>query len=246
MFETYVPRHRIGYLSPLSIIENAAYEFYRLAPPGTILVAIPIGLNEFSNADVERVFRPLEGYLDQLLKRRVDVVIQSGAPLPLLIGMEAHDRMIDRIASYTGKPATSTVLAAVRAAKALGLKKIALANKWSDVMNDMLGRFFNREGVTLAGIANKSLDPSQFTSIGAEDHMTLAYSLGRRALAENADADGLYLGGGTWLTEPVVKRLEDDFGKPVICNQTATVREVLTLLDDWRPTHGHSRLMAAP
>ena len=246
MFDTYVPRHRIGYLAPLGIIENAAYEFYRLAPPGVILVAIPIGLTEFSSTDVERVFQPLEGYLDQLMERHVDLIIQSGAPLPLLIGMEAHDRMVDHMSSYTRKPATSTVLSVVRAANTLGLKKISFANKWSDSMNGVLGNFFARAGIEPVGFANKSLAPSQFTSIEAGDHMELAYDLGRQALSKHPTADGMYLGGGTWLTEPVVKRLEDDFGKPVICNQTAMVREALSLVNDWRPMHGHSRLMAAP
>jgi len=50
-----------------------------------------VGLKEFSRGDVERVFAPLEFYLDQLMEREVDIVIQHGVPLPLLIGIEAHD-----------------------------------------------------------------------------------------------------------------------------------------------------------
>ena len=52
MFEDYLPKHKIGCLSPLAVVENAAYEFYRLAPPGLMLVLVPIGLSEFSRADV--------------------------------------------------------------------------------------------------------------------------------------------------------------------------------------------------
>ena len=102
MFEEYTPKHKIGCLSPLAVVENAAYEFYRLAPPGLMLVLLPVGLGEFSRADVERVFAPLDQYLDMLRDRDVDLVMQNGVPLPLLIGIEAHDRMIAHMANYSG------------------------------------------------------------------------------------------------------------------------------------------------
>ena len=246
MFEEYTPKHKIGCLSPLAVVENAAYEFYRLAPRGLMLVLLPVGLGEFSRQDVERVFAPLDAYLDMLKDRGVDLVMQNGVPLPLLIGIEAHDRMIAHMAKYSGKPATSTILSVGRAARQLGLKKVALVNKWSDEMNATLGEFLKREGVSACGVANKSLTPAEFVKISAADQMQLAYDLGRRAFLENADCDGVYVGGGTWLAEPVAEQLEQEFGKPVICNQAAMIRDILHLLDDWQPIEGHCRVLSAP
>src|SRR2546423_7672581 len=142
MFEEFLPKVKIGALKPLAIVDNAAYEFYRIAPPGVMLVMIPIGLEKFSKEDVERVFAPLDSYVDQLLERGVDLVMQSGVPLPLLIGIEAHDRLIDRIKTRSRKPATSSVLGVVAAAKRLGLRRIVVANKWSEPMNRTLAEFF--------------------------------------------------------------------------------------------------------
>ena len=34
MFEQFMPKVKIGVLKPLSVIDNSAYEFYRMAPPG--------------------------------------------------------------------------------------------------------------------------------------------------------------------------------------------------------------------
>src|SRR5262245_19243467 len=116
MFEAFVPRLKIGCLMPGAVIDNHPFEFYRLAPPGVMLVMVGVGLKEFSRGDVERVFTPLERYLDQLMERGVDLVIQNGVPLPILIGIEAHDRMIAHMGTYTRKPATSTVLCVVQAA----------------------------------------------------------------------------------------------------------------------------------
>ena len=71
MFESFVPRFKLGCLMPGAIIDNHAFEFYRLAPPGVMVVMIGVGLKEFSRQDVERVFTPLDRYLDQLMDRGV-------------------------------------------------------------------------------------------------------------------------------------------------------------------------------
>ena len=245
MFEEFIPKHRVGFLSPLAVIDNAAYEFYKLAPPGMIAVMIPIGLGEFSARDVERVFAPLEKTLDTLMDRNIDCVVQAGTPLPILIGVEAHDRLIARMTKHTGKPATSTVLAVTRAARHLGIKKIALVNKWTVAMNKTLGEFFAREGIATGGASTKELAPSDFVKIAAGDHMQLAYELGKAAIAQNPDCDGVYIGGGTWLAEPVARRLEQESGKFVFDNQTAQMWDLLHILNDWKPIPGHNRLLAS-
>src|SRR3981081_319099 len=82
MFEKSIPKHKVGVLLPLAIVDNAAYEFYRLAPPGVMLVMIPIGLAEFSPGDVERaLLKPLAANLDKLMERGVGLVVPSGTPL---------------------------------------------------------------------------------------------------------------------------------------------------------------------
>jgi maleate cis-trans isomerase len=246
VFEKYLPKHKVGVLCPLSIIDNAAYEFYRLAPPGIMAVMIPIGLAEFSAADVERaLFKPLAANLDKLMERGVELVVQSGTPLPILIGVAAHDRMIEFMAKHTGLPASSTVLSIGRAARRLGVRKLALVNKWSDAMNRTLGEFLARDGVTICGGATKEMAPAEFQKIKSLDHMQLAYELGRRAFLDNPDCDAIYIGGGTWLAEPVAQQLEEEFGKPAIVNQTAQLWDILNILKAWSPIEGHGRLLGA-
>ena len=116
MFEDDLPKRKIGVLSPLPVIDNGPFEFYRLVKDRIMLVLIPVGLSEFTGKDVERVFAPIDSYLDKLMERRVDIVVQSGVPLPALIGVAAHDRLIAHMADYTGRPATSSILGVVEAA----------------------------------------------------------------------------------------------------------------------------------
>ena len=171
-------------------------------------------------------------------------MIQNGVPLPILIGIEAHDRMVAHMAKYTGKPATSTVLSVVRAAAELGLSAVAAVNKWTDEMNASLAEFFARGGVTMVSGATKSLHPADFHRIAAGEHMQLAYELGRQAFHDHPDCDAVYIGGGSWIAEPVATRLEAEFGKPVLCNQSAVIRNVLKMLGVWQPISGHSRVLA--
>jgi maleate cis-trans isomerase len=246
MFEGSVPKLKIGCLMPGAVIDNHPFEFYRLAPPGVMLVMVGVGLKEFSSADVERVFAPLDRYLDQLMERGVDLVIQNGVPLPILIGTAAHDRMLAHMESYTGRPATTTVLSVVRAASDLGVRKVVAVNKWTPEMNASLAAFFARGGVEVVGASTKSLHPADFHQFDPGDHMQLAYELGRRAFLDHPECDAVYIGGGSWIAEPVAARLESDFGKPVLCNQSAVIRDTLKMLGAWKPIQGHSRVLATP
>ena len=246
MFEEDVPKRKLGYLSPLPIIDNSSYEFYQLVPPGIMMVAIPVGLREFTRKDVERVFAPIDEQVALLVERGVDVILQSGVPLPLLAGREFLTRLLARIEERAKVPATSTVLSVVAAAKHLGIKKIAAANKWNEQMNETLGEFFAGGGVSMVGVSHRSMIPSEFVKLNSKESITLAYELGRGALERFPDADGVYIGGGTWLTLPVITRLEKEFRKPVITNQVVTVWHLLTLLQCWKPNPKYGRLMASP
>ena len=243
MFEDYLPKTKIGCLCPLAVIDTYAYEFYQIAPAGVMTVMVPLGLQEFSAQDVERVFASVDEKIDLLLERRVDIIYQSGVPLPILIGPEALNRLLDHMATKAKIPVTAQVHGVVAAAKRLGAKKIAAANKWTEAMNQNLGKFFAHEGVTLVGANTRSMNASEFLKWTNDASLNLAYDLGRGAFQKYPDADAVYIGGDSWLTLPVINRLEEEFGKPVITNQVASIWHLLTQLKRWKPIQGHGRLL---
>lgn len=244
--EGYVPIRKVGYLYPQRILDYGPYEFYHMAPDRVLIVGIPVGLTEFSVEEVDRVYAPIEKLCDLLVERHVDIIVQGGGPLAVILRREGLRRLLDHIESYTKLPATSGLLCCMEAAKALGVKKIAVINKWNQSMNDSLAEFFAEIGVTVAGTTSRSLQPTQFNKLTTDESVNLSYQLGRTALEAYPDADALYIGGGAWLTLPAVLQLEKDFGKPIIAQQPATAWHVCKMLDCWQPKKDMGAVLALP
>lgn len=244
--EGYVPVRKVGYLYPQRILDYGPYEFYHMAPDRVLIVGIPVGLTEFSPEEVDRVYAPIDELCDLLLERHVDIIVQGGGPLAVILRREGLRRLLDHIESYTKLPATSGILCCMEAAKALDVKKIAVINKWTQSMNDSLAEFFAEIGVTVIGTTSRSLQPSKFNKFTTEESVNLSYELGRTALETYPDADALYIGGGAWLTLPAVLQLEKDFGKPIIAQQPATAWHVCKTLGYWQPKKNMGTVLALP
>jgi maleate isomerase len=236
---------RIGILSPRTVIDYQPYEFYRLAPSELLLVMVACGLEEYSSEEVLRVFQPLDRMLDLLMARQIEMVVQTGVPLPLLLGIDGHRAVMDHIREYTGLPVTSQLDNVLASTKHLGLKNIVIANKWTDAMNETLVRYFSREGISVAGVCNRSLSPRQSAEIKGDGQARLVYELAFNGCKSHPEADGLYVGGGSWKAQPTAEQLERDLNLPVISNVNAMVWNLSTLTGLRRPIEGHGRLLDA-
>jgi maleate cis-trans isomerase len=237
------PKRRIGAMSPLTLVENGAFEFYRVAPKDVMTIFLPVGLKKFSAKDVDRVYKDVEKKVEMLMARDCDIVVQSGTPLPILIGIKAHDKLMKRIEKASGKTPGSTVRSVTTAAAHMGIKRIALANKWTPKMNKTLAKFFERDGVKVEGVAAESMSPDKFPELTTEDGMELGYQLGKAAIEQNPKCDGLYIGGGAWLCFPVTVRLEKEFGIPCISNLDAGLWSNLHTVNYWKPIKGFNKLL---
>ena len=243
MYVDELPAKKVGCLMPLPLIENQPYEFYRLAPRGVLLVMVACGLEEFTGKDVERIFKPLDGMLDKLVDREIDMISQIGVPLPLIMGLEGYDKFIRYLADRTKVPATSQLQNVIESLKHLKARKVLLVNKWTDAMNANLEAFLDRDGIAVTAVYNKSLTPKEFNKLGTRDHARMAYDLGSQAFKDHPEADALFIGGGAWMSQPVCEQLEREVGKPVVSNVGAMVWNTLTRLGLWQPIPGHGRLL---
>ena len=244
-FDEFLPKRKLGILTPLAVTENGPYEFYRIAPHGASMVMVPFGIEKFTRDDLDRVLAPLDSMIDALVQRHVDIIISSGVPLSLLMGPDAHDAFLARITERSHLPAGSTLTAAIAAARHLGIGKIAFVNKWNDGLNRALAEFFARDGIETVGTATEVLPIDQFQGLPSGDSLELAYTLGRQAFEQFPEAEGLFLTGGTWLAQPVCEELEREFNKPCLGNQACALWDALHRVDYWTPIEGHGMLLGS-
>jgi len=230
-----LPRYAIGTLSPVGGIDTMPYGMYRLLGPDFIVISVSLALQSFRPEDLDRAVAAIEPQADHLVSRGADLILQSGTPLALSLGPQELARLLSRLRERCGVPVLSSALNAIEAAQALGIRRLAVANKWNDTINRQLAEFFRARDIEVVGLAADSQEPSHFQRADLRAGAELAYHLGRQALERTEKAEALFIGGGAWFAEPAAERLEREFGKPVVTSLNGAVRAILKALDCWQP-----------
>jgi maleate cis-trans isomerase len=230
-----LPRYAIGTLSPVGGIDTMPYGMYRLLGPDFIVISVSLALQSFRPEDLDRAVAAIEPQADHLVSRGADLILQSGTPLALSLGPKELERLLSRLRERCGVPVLSSALNAGEAAQALGIRRLAVANKWNDTINRKLADFFAAWDIEIVGCASESQEPAHFQRADLRSGAELAYQLGRQALERTDKAEALFIGGGAWFADPAAERLEHEFGKPVITSLNGAVRSILKTLDCWRP-----------
>lgn len=245
--EVIAPWFRLGYVIPHLSTDMDAYQFYRVAPEGVMLVSTQMNLAEYSAEAAEGELDSFWRGVEVLASRRVDLISLSGVPIASVFGRQRTLELLDEVTDRTGIRATTDLEAHIAALKALGAQQVAIATRWPETLTRALVAYLAEAGVhTLATKAigrdlsqNKQADPMA-------DHR-LALDLGREVLGEAPDAHALILPGGLWFAIHAVPILEQETGVPVTLNITATLWDALRTADNLprRPGPGWGRLLAS-
>ena len=75
------PWYQLGYVIPHLYTDQDAYQFYRVAPEGMMLVTTGLNLREYSLAAVEENLPTLWDRFDLLAKKKVDRLSLSGVAI---------------------------------------------------------------------------------------------------------------------------------------------------------------------
>jgi maleate cis-trans isomerase len=216
------PWYQLGYVIPHRYTDMDAYQFYRVAPEGMMLVTT--GLN-FQGHSVEAAENELPAFWDRvdlLAKKKVDRIALSGVPVASFLGRK---RMLDILAQAqdrSGLPCDTDLEAHIAVLKHLGASRIALATRWHEPTTTALTRYLADAGIEV--IANCSRGSSFAQQKAADpnaDHL-LALDLGGRALRETPEAQAVLMPGGLWHAMHAVPLLEAEYGRPVLLNILST------------------------
>ena len=216
------PWYQLGYVIPHLYTDMDAYQFYRVAPEGMMLITTGLDLREYSLAAVEDQLPALWQAFDLLASKKCDRIALSGVPVASALGREKMRAILSEAHARTGIACDTDLEAHIAALQHLGARKIALATRWPESVNTALTRYLGEAGIDVVACRSlaRSLQQNKYSN-AAGDHQ-LALDLGREVLRAAPDAQALLMPGGLWFAIHAVPMLEAEFGKPVLLNILST------------------------
>src|SRR5262245_56515770 len=97
-------RARIGFITPSPGVENNAYEFYRMVRPGVVAVLTSLGVLGLSQDQYDLGLSRLPFALEEMVRRKVDVIVQAGVPLVVTHGWGYETQLLQEIHEHIDVP----------------------------------------------------------------------------------------------------------------------------------------------
>jgi maleate cis-trans isomerase len=215
------PWYQLGYVIPHLYTDLDAYQFYRVAPEGMMLVTTGLNLTDYTLAAVEQELPTLWQRFD-LLAKKVDRIALSGVPVASALGRAKMREILAEGEARTGLACDTDLEAHIATLQHFGATRIALATRWPERVNAALTRYLAEAGIEViaARSRSRSLEENKHAS-PADDHQ-LALELGGQALRDAPDAQALLMPGGLWFAIHAVPLLEAQYGRPVLLNILST------------------------
>jgi maleate cis-trans isomerase len=216
------PWYQLGYVIPHMYTDLDAYQFYRTAPEGMMLLTTGLNLTDYTLAAVETELPVLWQRLDMLATKKVDRLSLSGVPVASVLGRQRMREILAEGEKRTGIAFDTDLEAHIATLQHFGAKKIALATRWPEKVNTALTNYLKEAGIDVIACEShaRTLNDNKHSSAAA-DHQ-LALDLGRKVLRAAPEAEALLMPGGLWFAIHAVPILEAEFGKPVLLNILST------------------------
>jgi len=216
------PWYQLGYVIPHLYTDMDAYQFYRIAPEGMVLITTGLNLTEYTLASVESNLPTLWERFDLLAKKRADRIALSGVPVAAALGRKKMLEILAEAQNRTGVPCDTDLEAHIATLKHLGATRIVMATRWPEPVNAALTRYLAEAGIEAIACRSRARTLAENKqTLASEDH-ELALDLGRKVMRESPDAQALLMPGGLWFAIYAVPVLEAEFGRPVLLNITST------------------------
>ena len=217
------PWFRLAYIAPHPIVDNVAYQFYRIAPDGMMLMIGGLEITDYTTAAVEHELPLFWKHVEELAESGADRIVLTGVPVSAALGRDRVQELIAEVKKRTGLPLDTDLEAIAAAARHMKATRVALATRWHESLNDAVAAYLKLTGVEVVGRKARGATMAENATLKAKDGMQLAIDLGRAALSAAPDAQALILPGGRWLSTHAVAPLEAEFKKPILLNLNSSL-----------------------
>jgi len=167
---------------------------------------------------------------------RLDVMAFGCTSGSMAIGPERVAAAVHR--SRPGIPVTDPVSAALKGLKTLGARRIAVLTPYPDSVNRVVGDYVERHGFEIADRASfKQPDDPGIARVPPEAIYHAGVALGRRRV------EALFISCTALRCSPVIERIEQAIGKPVVTSNQALAWDCLRLSGCDAAIEGYGRLL---
>ena len=199
---------------PTNTVNEA--EWKRIAPGLRFpLLRMPL----HAHAD-DAFYSDLRAFLKNILSEKPDVIAYACTASSMVLPLDKLPKFIEQEA---GVPGVATAPALVLAARALGMKKVALATPYHDALNQHEKEFLEACGLQVLGIKGLGIGaggPQEYVKIARVPPEEV---LGHCRAAWVPGADGMIVSCTDLRTLEAVPQLERELGVPVISSNLATL-----------------------
>lgn len=235
-------RARLGLILTHPVVDMVPHEFYRLAPRGTLLLAIGLGLPDlktFWNRSYEEVRDSYLAATRQLIEQEADVIHLGGGDSLLSYGVDGLRRLLSDLQAASPVLVKSTPSVLGPALRAVGASRVVIAGGYSPRSLEATTAFLAESGVRVLGTHGAALD----AAAGASPFP--AYRAAKAALRAQPTADAVLLVGGNWTPIHIIEEIEADLGVPVVTSVQAMVWSSLRWVGVNEPLAGGGSLLRA-
>lgn len=236
-------RARIGIITPSPGVENNAYEFYQLVPPGIVAVLTSLGVLGLSQDQYDLGLSRLPFALEELLRRSVDVVVQAGVPLVVTHGWGYEAHLLQEIRNLTAIPAVTDIGASISAMHALGIARVAMLSPFPEELEGQIVEYVRNDGIEVVATASL-LDTVPFDLI-ARVPLAVPYRAAKQLVASAAGSiDGVWITGAYMPSVGIIGALEADLARPVVTAMQAMTWAGLQLAGVYETIQGYGQLFS--
>ena len=202
-------------------------------------IARGLGLAEISTRGYEEVIDHVVELAAELAASGAEAVSLMGTSLSFFRGAHFNQALEAAMASRTGLPCTTMSNAIVRALRALGLRRVAVATAYIDDVNDRLAAYLfasdliatTVKGLSITGVAEVGQVPTQ-----------VLVALCEEVWREQPRSEAILISCGGLLTLEAIRTVEARLGVPVVSSSPAGFWDLMRVAGQDSRSPGHGRL----
>ena len=169
----------------------------------------------------------------------VDIVVLGGVPINLSKGYTNAEQMIVDLEAELQVKVSTSASAQAKAAKALGCKKVVVAQPYELSETDRIASYAAHFGCEVLGAMGCGKLIKDFGRIP----VTAALDMGRALMRAHPHADAIFLPSPHWPVIEAIEVLEQEFGVTVMAASQACVWDALRLVGVDDAIQGYGRLL---